>query len=150
MSLLYQLAEIELIYRSKVSPSSRPKITCSRDAYKVFLQAWDKNKLEFIEQAKIMLLNRAGHVLGLCNISTGGTAGTVVDPKQVFVAALKANASSILLAHNHPSCSLKPSAADIALTNKLKEAGRFLDIAVHDHLIVTKEGYYSFADELGL
>jgi DNA repair protein RadC len=74
-------------------------------------------------------------------------AGTIADPKVIFSAALKACASSIILSHNHPSGNLKPSNADIQLTKKIVNAGNLLDIAVLDHVIVSAEGYYSFADE---
>ena len=94
-----------------------------------------------------MLLNRANRVLGIIEISTGGISGTVADPKLVFTAALKSAASSIVLAHNHPSGNLSPSQADINLTRKLKSAGESLDIAVVDHIILTSESYFSFADE---
>jgi len=144
---LRQVAEIELIYKSKVKASDRPQISKSIDAYELFLQCWDKNKIAFVEQFKTMLLNRANRVLGIYEVSTGSVSGTVADPKQIFSAALKANASYILLAHNHPSGSLKPSRADEALTAKLKEAGRYLDLPVLDHLIISEEGYLSFADE---
>jgi len=77
----------------------------------------------------------------------GGTSGTIVDPKVVFIAALKMNASHIILVHNHPSGNLKPSHADLELTRKLREAGKYLDLEVIDHIILTKEGYRSFADE---
>ncbi len=80
-------------------------------------------------------------------VSTGGVTGTVADPKLVFVAALKANACSIIISHNHPSGNLKPSQADEHLTQKIKLAGQFLDIKLIDHIIVSSEGYYSFADE---
>ena len=103
--------------------------------------------MDFIEQFKLLLLNRGNRVLGLLEVSSGGVAGTVADPKVIFAAALKASASSIILAHNHPSGQLKPSSADIALTNKLKRGGELLDIQVLDHLILSSEGYYSFADE---
>lgn len=86
-----------------------------------------------------MLLNRMNKVLGIYLISVGGFAGTVCDPKVVFQAALKTNASSIILAHNHPSGNLKPSDADLQLTEKLKKGGKLLDIAVLDHLILTEE-----------
>ena len=72
---------------------------------------------------------------------------TVADPKVIFVAALKSCSSSIILAHNHPSGNLKPSEADLQLTRKIKEAGKLLDIQVLDHLIISSEGYLSFADE---
>lgn len=96
---------------------------------------------------QIILLNRANRVLGIVPISVGGTAGTVADPKVIFVSALKCNASSVILCHNHPSGNLKPSQADIELTRKLKAAGQFLDLPVLDHIILTKDAYFSFADE---
>ncbi|QCR24634.1 hypothetical protein C1N53_21265 [Pontibacter sp. SGAir0037] len=94
-----------------------------------------------------MLLNRANRVLGIYETSTGGVAGTVADPKLIFVTALKACSSSILLCHNHPSGNLTPSAADLQLTKKMKQGGELLDIVVLDHIILTSEGYYSMADK---
>jgi len=147
LELLNQIAEVELIYRSKVKASDRPKITRSNDAYELFMKYWDENKLEFVEQFKVMLLNKANRVLGICEISTGGISGTVADPKLIFMAALKSNASFIVIAHNHPSGNLKPSRQDEELTGKIKEAGKFLDLPLLDHLIITDEGFFSFADE---
>lgn len=140
-------SEVELIYKSKVKASERPQITSSGDAYDVLMQCWEEGKIEYIEQFVILLLNRANKVLGVYKVSSGGVTGTVADPKQVFTAALKANACAIIASHNHPSSSLKPSKADEELTRKMKNAGAFLDIKVLDHLIVSKESYYSFADE---
>jgi len=143
-----QVAEIELIYKSKVKASQRPTVTTSQDAFKLFKQNWDENKIEFIEQFKVLFLNRSNKVLAIFELSTGGVTGTVADPKLVFAAALKLNACNIILCHNHPSGSLKPSQADEALTRKIKEAGRYLDLPVIDHLIISGENnYYSFADE---
>ena len=93
------------------------------------------------------LPNRANNVLGSFLVGIGGISGVVVDPKLVFQAALKANASGIILAHNHPSGNRTPSQADIDLTKKVKAAGNFLEIALLDHLIILPEGYYSLADE---
>ncbi|MBN8878027.1 MAG: JAB domain-containing protein [Sphingobacteriales bacterium] len=142
-----KVAEIELVYKTKVKASDRPKITCSNDAYKLLMETWDENKIEFIEQFKILLLNRGNRVLGIYENSTGGICGTVADIRLIFAAAFKSNAVNIMLCHNHPSSNLKPSRADDELTAKIAEAGRFLDIRVLDHLIVCKEGYYSYADE---
>jgi DNA repair protein RadC len=80
-------------------------------------------------------------------ISSGGVAGTVADPKMIFKHALEQLASSIILIHNHPSGNLTPSQADKDLTRKLKEAGRMLDLPILDHLIFTDKSYFSFADE---
>ena len=143
----YDVSEVELIYKPKVKASQRPKIQSSRDAANLLRQLWDPNKIDFIEQFKILLLNRSNSVLGMVEISTGGVTGTVVDCKLIFVAALKANACNLVISHNHPSGNLKPSKADEELTQKIKEAGKFLDIRLHDHIIVTSESYYSFADE---
>jgi len=144
---LYEVAEIQLSYRSDVKPSLRPTISGSNDAYNVLFETWDSSKIEFVEQFKAMYLNRANKVHGIFEVSTGSSTGTIADPKLIFAAALKANACGIILVHNHPSGNLKPSQADIDLTRKMKEAGRFLEIQILDHLIVTTEGYYSFADE---
>ena len=147
LSILNQVSEIELIYRSKVKASERPKVSTATDAYKLFLQHWDKNKIGFIEQFKTMFLNRSNRVLGIYEVSTGGIAGTFVDPKLVFTAALKSNASAIVLCHNHPSGKVTPSYADKQLTEKLVAGGCFLDLQVAEHLIISEEGFFSFAEE---
>jgi DNA repair protein RadC len=142
-----QVAEIQLSYKSTIMASQRPKICTSRDAYNVLIETWDESKIEFIEQFKVLLLNRAHKVLGVFEVSSGSSTGTVADPKLIFAAAIKTNSVGIIMAHNHPSGNLHPSQADIDLTRKMKEGGKFLEIQILDHLIITKEGYYSFADE---
>jgi DNA repair protein RadC len=142
-----QIAEVELIYKTKVKASERPHVTTSNDAAQLLRQTWDLNKIDFVEQFKVLFLNRANKVLGILEVSTGGVTGTVCDPKVIFVAALKANATAIVISHNHPSGNLKPSQADEELTQKIKHAGQFLDIKLLDHVIITSESYYSFADE---
>lgn len=144
---LHQVAEIQLTYKPTVKASLRPKIDSSKAAYEVLLENWDSSQIEFIEQFKVMFLNRANKVLGILNVSTGGIIGTVADPKVIFGAALKTAACGIIVSHNHPSGNLNASHADTQLTNKLKEAGKLLEIYLLDHIIVTKEGYFSFADE---
>lgn len=141
------VAEVELIYRNVVKPSQRPIVTDSKQVYGLLVSNWDGNKIEFVEQFKILLLNTANKVLGIFEVSTGGVAGTIADPKLIFMAALGANASAIILSHNHPSGNLQPSQQDLSLTKKIAEGGKILDIRVLDHLIITTEGYYSFADE---
>ncbi len=128
-----QVSEITLSYRPNVKPSKRPKVTCSRDACEIFRQIWDSEKIEFVEEFKGMLLNRANRVIGIVSISAGGISGTVADPKLIFAAGLKSCACSIILAHNHPSGNLNPSEADIKLTQKLKKAGEVLEMPVLDH-----------------
>lgn len=123
--VLNQVAEVELIYRSKVKTSERPKITSSKDGYELFIKYWNENKLEFVEEFKVMLLNKANKVLGICGLTMGGVSGTVADPKLIFVTALKCNASYVVIAHNHPSGNLKPSMADEQLTLKIKRPVSF-------------------------
>lgn len=99
------------------------------------------------EEFWILLLSRNNKVIARELISKGGLSGTVADPKIIFNVALLHQASSIILAHNHPSGNLKPSQQDIDLTRKLYQAGKILDINVFDHLIITDDGFLSFADE---
>lgn len=141
------VAEVELVYKTKVKPSLRPVIRQSKDAYEIFKKSWDENKIEFVEQFKILLLNNGRKVLGIYELPTGGLCATIADPRLIFTAALKANATSIILAHNHPSGNLKASREDEALTRNIVQCGRLLHIDVSDHLIITTEGYLSFADE---
>lgn len=141
------VAEIEIIYKTKVPASLRPIVKSSADSFQILSSFWNQNKIEIIEEFKIILLNRSNRVLGISSISSGGITGTVADPRIILVTAIKANAVSIILCHNHPSGNLTASGADIALTQKIKEAARYMDISVLDHIILTKTGYYSFADE---
>lgn len=144
---LLQVAEVKVSYRPKFKASERPKVSSLIEVYNLFINQWNRDKIELLEEFKIMLLNRNNRVLGIANISSGGVSGTFVDPKIVFSIALKGNASSIVLAHNHPSGNLKTSEADIRLTKNLIRAGLLLEIPVFDHLIITNYGYYSFADD---
>lgn len=141
------VAEIELVYKSNVKVCDRPKVTTAADAAKLLQGIWDENKIEFVEQFKVLLLNQANHVIGCVNVSTGNAIGTIADPKLVLVAAIKANACKIIISHNHPSGNLKPSRADEILTQKIRQAAEFHDIRLFDHVIVSSEGYYSFADD---
>lgn len=105
------------------------------------------DQIEYREEFVILSLNRANKVPGHSKISSGGTAGTVADPKIIFQIALKSNASSIILAHNHPTGNKKPSEADINLTDKIKKVGILLELQIIDHIIITLESSFSFADE---
>lgn len=142
-----QVQEIELVYRSSVKISERPFVTSSDEAYQILRHLWNPDILELQEEFKVLLLNRANRILGIYTASRGGITGTVVDIRLLLVAALKAGACSIMLAHNHPSGNLKPSNADIQLTRKIALAADLMDLKVLDHLIISTEGYYSFGDE---
>jgi len=140
------LSEISISYQHKTKLSELPQVTTSKDAETQFRSLWS-NKLQHIEEMYMMLLNRGNKVLGFSKISVGGITGTVVDLRVIFQTALKSNACAILLAHNHPSGTLKPSSSDIKITREIREAGKIMDIPLVDHLILTEEGYFSFADD---
>lgn len=95
----------------------------------------------------VLYLNRALRLIRLEQVSQGGITGTVADPRIIFRKALSLRAVSLIVGHNHPSGALYPSQADRELTQKIQKAADFFDMTLHDHLIVTREGYYSFADE---
>lgn len=142
-----KVAEVQLTYKPNFKASERPKITTSKQAYEVLIAHWSLDRIEFLEEFKILLLNRRGRVLGVVNISQGGVSGTLADPKVIFAIALKSGASGIILSHNHPSEELDPGKEDLKLTEKLKQCGQLLNIDILDHLIVSKDAFYSFADE---
>ncbi len=129
-----------------VSYTNCNKVSSSLDACNILRDVWDSD-ISHREAFYILCLNRANKVIGYALISLGGISGTVADPKVIFSTALLANASSIILAHSHPSGNTEPSAADQALTKKMIQAGSVLDIQVLDHLIITPDTYLSFADE---
>ena len=139
------VAALELGRRRKIEDKLiREQITTSKDAVDIFQPLLgDKAHEEFW----ILFLNRANHIIGKNQVSSGGMTGTVVDPKMIFKAALDAKAVSIILCHNHPSGNVKPSQQDIDLTKKILAAGKLLEISVLDHVIVSQGAYYSFADE---
>lgn len=146
-SLISNIAEVKIKYSSKVKASERSKISCSQDANNLIRKFWDED-MEHIETMKLILLNRANKVLGVANLSTGGSTGTICDVKVVYQYAIKSNAANIILVHNHPSGNTNPSNADKAVTKKVKDAGQLFGIQLLDHLIITPyDGCFSFADE---
>ena len=142
----FHVSEIKVSYTDKVKASERAKIGSSKDAAHIFDCVF-KDCIQHHEEFHVMLLNRGNKVLGISCISKGGIAGTVVDVKIILQLALKANASSIIVSHNHPSGNLEASQADILITEKLKNACKLLDLSLLDHLIISEEGYRSFADD---
>lgn len=141
------IAEVRLIYRTKVKASERLRIKCSKDAFDIFMENWDQESIEHIEEFKLLLMNRSNSVLGIMPVSKGGLSGTVTDVRLIYQGAIKANASGIIICHNHPSGNLNPSESDTKITQKIKEAGNLMDIQLLDHLIIsTDDNYYSFAD----
>ncbi len=139
------IAALELGRRRRLSEAlDQKKIISSKDAFEILAPILnDRNYEEFW----CVTLNRSNYVIKTIPISEGSIAGTVADPKKIFKLALEDNASSIIIAHNHPSGSLKPSNSDLKLTEKCKEAGKFLELPVIDHIIIGNDKYFSFADE---
>lgn len=130
--------------RQATAPLEKVAVSSSNDIAR-FLQIKLKDYRH--EVFAVLFLNRANKINHFEIVSEGGITGTVADPRVILRKALEEDAVSIILCHNHPSGSLKPSRADEQLTAKIKEAARFLDISVMDHIIVSEDGYYSFADE---
>lgn len=142
-----RVAEVELTYKTKVKASQRPQIKSSQACYDLLVSIWNEGKIDLQEEFKVLLLNRSNRVTGLYEASSGGITGTVADPRLILATAIKSLSVGLILAHNHPSGNPKPSSADEELTRKIKMAASYFDIKVLDHIIITSEGYYSFADE---
>ena len=139
------VAALELGRRRQASSSLNKIIIGSSNDIAEYLKVKLKDYRH--EVFAVLFLNRANKINHFEIVSEGGITGTVADPRVILRKALEQDAVNIILCHNHPSGSLKPSRADEQLTAKIKEAARFLDIAVVDHIIVSEDGYYSFADE---
>lgn len=144
----FKISEIELTYRNYIPPIERLTVNKADLAYQLFLKTWDPGKIDLLEQFKVMLLNNACHLLGIATVSTGGIAHCIADQRLIFGTALKAMATNIIVAHNHPSGNLEPSPEDIRLTTKLLEAGRLLDVHLSDHLIITRDRFTSLRERM--
>lgn len=143
MEKLKEVAEVTISYKPNIKPAERVQIKSPKDLQQLLVNFIGVDKIEYREVFCIALLDKDLKILGVIKVSEGGTAGTVVDPKIVFQAALKANAKHIVLSHNHPSGELLPSRADIQTTKRIVRAGKVLGIAVLDHLIVSAYDFYS-------
>jgi DNA repair protein RadC len=146
------LAEIKVAYRRKKREDSRqtkmPWVLVSPTTAESYLRSiWNNDTIELTEDFIIVCLNTAREVLGWVKGAAGGLDGAAVDVRVVFAIALQTASSAIILAHNHPSGSLKPSQEDMALTKRLQHAGELLQIPVLDHVILTKDGAFSFSDQ---
>lgn len=139
------VAALELGRRRKdIGQEEKPRISSSNDAFEhVKSDLMDLPHEEFW----VILLNRANRIIKKKRVSEGGVSGTVADPKIIFKLALEELASGVIVVHNHPSGNLAASQSDIDLTKKLKEAGKFLEVQLLDHLIIAGQKYFSFADE---
>ena len=138
-------AALELGRRRQATASLEKSVVGTSNDIAAYLRAALKDYRH--EVFAVIFLNRANKINHFEIVSAGGITGTVADPRVILKKALEENAISIILCHNHPSGSLKPSRADEELTTKIKEAAKYFDIKVIDHIIVSEDGYYSFADE---
>ncbi len=141
-----QVAEVKMTYKTKTKASERPLIVSSRGTYDLLMQLYDMDTIEYRESMKLILLNQANKVLGYYDLSVGGIDGTYCDVRNIMQIALLSNATGIILSHNHPSGNTQPSQQDKGLTAAIEEACKVMKILLVDHLIVSKEGYFSFAD----
>jgi DNA repair protein RadC len=140
------LCEVSLVYKPRILPTIRPKIRNSADVFHLVRNQWDDALINLREEAKVLLLNSDNRALGLTTVNTGGLSKLYIDPKWIFATAIKSMAASVVLCHNHPSGNPSPSKSDIRITENIKKMGELLEIELIDHLIITNETYYSFAD----
>jgi DNA repair protein RadC len=145
----WTVCEVKINYTPKIKPSERPKITRPEDIYRLLTEngVFDPASIEHREFFKILLLNSANRLLGISHVSEGSISEVTVDIRLVMQAAILANASGIALCHNHPSGNLQPSMQDDRITEKIKAACGIFSISLMDHLILSSESYYSYADE---
>lgn len=139
------LAEIQVSYKPGLHSSQT--INNSQEAFDILDTLFPKETISLQEQFVVLYLNRANKVIGSYELSKGGITATIADIRIILSVGLKTLATGLILAHNHPSGNLKPSEADVTLTNKIKEAAKLMDIQLMDHIILTEGGYLSFADE---
>ncbi|NTS42745.1 JAB domain-containing protein [Flavisolibacter sp. BT320] len=148
-AILPAVAEITVVYRNKQKAQERQQITSSADAHRLLLSAFNPDTIALQEEFAAMYLNRANQVIGIYRVGVGGVTGVVCDPRLILAVALKTASVGLIICHNHPSGTLRPSRQDEDVTIKLKEGARFMDIKLLDHLIVAPDGvgYFSFADD---
>ena len=146
MESQYKVCEVKLTYKSKIKASEREKILSAENAYKILLSVFDSETIQYKEFFKVILMNRANKVLGVCHISEGGLNETSADIRIIMQAAILGNASAIILAHNHPSGNIQPSMQDDQVTKRVKEIAKLIGINLLDHLIITDETYYSYSE----
>lgn len=147
MKLPNDIASVTIGYSHKQKASERTKITNSLDCVRVLREIWNSDNIEFAEDFYVLLLNNANHVLGSYHLASGGQTACIVDIKTVAQVAILGNAKSVILAHNHPSGNITPSSNDREITSRIKSALKMFDISVLDHIILTAESHYSFANE---
>jgi DNA repair protein RadC len=138
-------AEIEISYKPKKMMYGA--IRHSEDVANILRPLFNKGTIEFREEFIALYMNKRNEILGYFLVSCGGMSATIADPKLIFSAALKAGACSVIIAHNHPSGNIEPSAEDKKLTSRVRSGGELLEIQLIDHIIITADNYFSFCDQ---
>lgn len=141
----WTLAELTISYKTK--PNNLPILTSPESVYKFIDEIWDKRIINMQEQFTAVFLNRANKVIGYRVISTGTMSKCIVDIRLLISLALITLADSVIVSHNHPSGNLKPSRQDEAVTQNIKGALNLIETKLLDHVIITDNGYYSFAED---
>lgn len=146
-ALIPAIQEVEIIY-SGPKTSKLVQVKTSSEVAKLLRDVvYDARKINYKESFYVLLLNRANKVIAQACVGMGSTSATIMNSKEIFQLALKTNACGIILSHNHPSGNLKPSEADLQITKRINEFGKLIDIQLLDHIILTDESYFSFADD---
>ena len=140
-----EMPEITLKYKS--GNIKKVKIVSSNDVFELSKKMFNQDTLELTEEFVCIYLNRQNNSIGWFRLSKGGITSIVVDIRIIYATALQCGATSLIIMHNHPSGNRQPSTEDVNLTEKVNAAGEVLDIKLLDHIIVTTDKYYSFADE---
>lgn len=147
MNTDFKIAEIALSYKNNIPYNERAKVSGSMDAFNILHDTHDDGTIDYTETFRVLYLNQSNQVLGCNTISKGGLTNTSVDVRTILQGALLTNAVAIILGHNHPSGNTRPSRDDEMVTQQIVKAAQMLDIRVLDHIIYTRENYYSFTDE---
>jgi len=143
------VCEVKINYQPTVKLCERPLLNSSRDIYKFLMESevFDPLTIEYKEFFKIILLNNANRLLGISHLSEGGINQTAVDIRHIMQPAILSNAVALVICHNHPSGHLQPSKDDDRATEQIRAACNLFNIILIDHLIISSENYYSYADE---
>ena len=142
----FTIPEITVSYKDNVKSSERAVVRCSKDAASILAVAYE-DCMEHHEEVNVLFLNRANRVLGISNVAKGGINGAAVDIRIILQTALKVQSSFVMVSHNHPSGSTRPSDDDLKLTKAIQKGCEAIGIQLLDHVILTSEVYMSFADE---
>jgi len=144
MNDLCKVSEVKITYELNNTNKKKVRVNTSAKIYALMLKNWEQ--IEYRESFKILLLDVSKQALGINTVSMGGLSESIVDVRMILQGALLANAKGIVACHNHPSGNIRPSRDDDVVTMRIREASKIIDIKLIDHLIIAKDGYYSYAD----